>query len=93
MKAEAILNQLGIPMSNAIGMFLKQIVLHKGIPFDWCIILIHSVHVFSDFMILQNGCNLNWLQPFLCLFRRGTFLTAPLSIKLSFSSERRSRRA
>ena len=26
-QAEAILNQLGIPMSNAIGMFLKQIVL------------------------------------------------------------------
>ncbi|EEG49668.1 addiction module antitoxin, RelB/DinJ family [Blautia hydrogenotrophica DSM 10507] len=33
-QAEAILNQLGIPMSNAIGMFLKQVVLHRGIPFD-----------------------------------------------------------
>ena len=33
-QAEAILDQLGIPMSNAIGMFLKQIVLHRGIPFD-----------------------------------------------------------
>ena len=33
-QAEAILNQLGIPMSNAIGMFLKQIVLQRGIPFD-----------------------------------------------------------
>jgi addiction module RelB/DinJ family antitoxin len=33
-QAEAILNQLGIPMSNAIGMFLKQIVLHRGIPFE-----------------------------------------------------------
>lgn len=33
-QAEAILNQLGIPMSNAIGMFLKQIVMHRGIPFD-----------------------------------------------------------
>ena len=32
-KAEAILDELGIPMSNAIGMFLKQIVLHNGIPF------------------------------------------------------------
>ena len=32
--AEAILNQLGIPMSNAIGMFLKQIVMHRGIPFE-----------------------------------------------------------
>ena len=33
-QAEAILNQLGIPMSNAIGMFLKQIVLQRGIPFE-----------------------------------------------------------
>lgn len=33
-QAEAILNQLGIPMSNAIGMFLKQIVMQHGIPFD-----------------------------------------------------------
>lgn len=33
-QAEAILNQLGIPMSNAIGMFLKQVVLQNGIPFD-----------------------------------------------------------
>ena len=33
-KAEAILNQLGIPMSNAIGMFLKQVVMQRGIPFD-----------------------------------------------------------
>lgn len=33
-QAEAILNQLGIPMSNAIGMFLKQIVMQHGIPFE-----------------------------------------------------------
>ena len=33
-QAEGILNELGIPMSNAVGMFLKQIVLHRGIPFE-----------------------------------------------------------
>jgi len=33
-QAEEVLNQLGIPMSNAIGMFLKQVVLQKGIPFN-----------------------------------------------------------
>lgn len=32
--AEAILNSLGISMSNAIDMFLKQVVIHKGIPFE-----------------------------------------------------------
>ena len=33
-QAELILSQLGIPMSNAVGMFLKQVVIHRGIPFD-----------------------------------------------------------
>jgi len=33
-QAEEILEELGIPMSNAIGMFLRQIVIHNGIPFD-----------------------------------------------------------
>ena len=33
-QAESILNQLGIPMSNAIGMFLKQVVIQRGIPFE-----------------------------------------------------------
>ena len=33
-QAEQVLAQLGIPMSNAIGMFLRQIIMHKGIPFD-----------------------------------------------------------
>lgn len=33
-KAEAILNALGIPASNAITMFYKQIILHKGLPFE-----------------------------------------------------------
>ena len=32
--AEMILTQLGIPMSNAVGMFLKQVILHRGLPFD-----------------------------------------------------------
>ena len=33
-QAEAILSALGIPASNAIGMFYKQIVLQKGLPFS-----------------------------------------------------------
>ncbi len=33
-EAENILNQLGIPMSNAVGMFLRQVVLQRGIPFE-----------------------------------------------------------
>lgn len=33
-QAELVLDQLGIPMSNAVGMFLRQIVLQRGIPFE-----------------------------------------------------------
>jgi len=32
-QAEQVLEQLGIPISSAVSMFLKQIVLHRGIPF------------------------------------------------------------
>ncbi len=31
--AEAILAALGIPVSTAINMFYKQIILHNGLPF------------------------------------------------------------
>lgn len=33
-QAEAILNALGIPASNAITMFYKQIILRNGLPFE-----------------------------------------------------------
>ena len=33
-QAEQVLDQLGIPMSNAIGLFLNQVVLQRGIPFE-----------------------------------------------------------
>ena len=33
-QAEYVLNQLGIPMSNAICLFLRQVIMHRGIPFE-----------------------------------------------------------
>lgn len=33
-QAEAILTALGIPASNAITMFYKQIILNNGLPFE-----------------------------------------------------------
>jgi len=33
-QAEKVLAQLGIPMSNAIGIFLRQVVLQRGMPFE-----------------------------------------------------------
>lgn len=33
-QAEKVLSQLGIPMSNAINVFLRQVVLQNGLPFE-----------------------------------------------------------
>ena len=33
-KAESILAALGIPASNAVNIFYKQIILQKGLPFE-----------------------------------------------------------
>lgn len=33
-QAEQVLDQLGIPMSSAVSMFLRQVVLQQGIPFE-----------------------------------------------------------
>ncbi len=33
-QAEQVLERLGIPMSNAIAIFLRQVIMQKGIPFD-----------------------------------------------------------
>lgn len=33
-QAEGILSALGIPTSNAINMFYKQIILQRGLPFE-----------------------------------------------------------
>lgn len=33
-QAESILSELGIPASNAINMFYKQIILQRGLPFE-----------------------------------------------------------
>ena len=33
-KAEEVLKRLGIPMSSAINIFLNQIIIRQGLPFD-----------------------------------------------------------
>ena len=33
-EAEVVLSKLGIPMSNAVSMFLKQVVMRQGLPFQ-----------------------------------------------------------
>ena len=43
-EAETILGGLGVPVSNAINMFYRQIVLHRGLPFD----VRYPVHVIAN---------------------------------------------
>ena len=33
-QAEKVFESLGISMSNAVGLFLKQVVINQGIPFE-----------------------------------------------------------
>ena len=40
-EAEGILANLGIPVSNAINIFYRQIVIHRGLPFE--VKLVHSI--------------------------------------------------
>lgn len=44
-QAEEILSTLGIPASNAINMFYKQIILNRGLPFEVKIPSTRSVNV------------------------------------------------
>lgn len=47
-KSEKILKQLGLPMSTAIDLFLNQVILTGGIPFD--------------ITLPQSPTHLNWDQ-------------------------------
>lgn len=33
-QAEAVLEKLGIPMSNAVSIFLRQVIMQNGLPFE-----------------------------------------------------------
>jgi DNA-damage-inducible protein J len=46
-QAEKILSTLGIPVSNAINMFYKQIILQRGLPFDVKIPSVQPVDIYS----------------------------------------------
>ena len=57
-QAEAILAELGIPMSNAVGMFLRQIVMQRGIPFEMKLpasALLHTAISPRSSLLLKSG--------------------------------------
>lgn len=53
-QAERILSALGIPVSNAINMFYKQIILQRGIPFD---LKLPASHVPNISMLTEEQLN------------------------------------
>lgn len=34
-QAEGVLEKIGIPMSNAVAIFLRQVIMHNGLPFEF----------------------------------------------------------
>ncbi|MDR1310114.1 MAG: type II toxin-antitoxin system RelB/DinJ family antitoxin [Deltaproteobacteria bacterium] len=52
--AEIILTQLGIPMSNALCIFLKQVVLRRGMPFD---VTLPASHPLDIAMLTEDEFN------------------------------------
>jgi DNA-damage-inducible protein J len=44
-QAERILSELGVPASNAINMFYRQIILHRGIPFEISLPVMNPVNL------------------------------------------------
>lgn len=46
-QAESILSTLGIPVSNAINIYYKQIILNRGLPFDVKIPTARPLNVFE----------------------------------------------
>ena len=70
-QAESILSTLGIPASNAINMFYKQIILNRGLPFEVKIPTAKSVN--GSFFCIDRqpqDCIVNG-NPALCNLRTG----------------------
>jgi DNA-damage-inducible protein J len=51
-QAELILSKLGIPVANAVNLFLHQVVLTRGIPFDVSLPR-NEISVYSDLSVEQ----------------------------------------
>lgn len=54
--AEVILNGLGLNISSAVNLFLKQVINYRGIPFALRLPNKETLHAMDD---IENGRNLN----------------------------------
>ncbi len=46
-RAEIVLDRLGISMSDAIAVFLKQVIAHNGLPFDVKVLLNEPISILN----------------------------------------------
>ncbi len=53
--AEVILSGLGLNISSAVNLFLKQVINYRGIPFDLRLPDKETLHAMDD---IENSCNL-----------------------------------
>ncbi|MEN6326388.1 MAG: type II toxin-antitoxin system RelB/DinJ family antitoxin [Syntrophomonas sp.] len=55
-QAEKVFDSLGISMSNAVGLFLKQVVINQAIPFELRLApaKIKSVAIMTEVELMQN---------------------------------------
>jgi len=74
-KAEEILNELGINTSTAIDMFLKQIILNDGLPFDVKIPKIdfhkYATELAQEIHLKGLGPYPKWFSRIVALYARG----------------------
>lgn len=72
LKAEEILNELGINTSTAIDMFLSQIILKEGLPFDVRIPKIDYDKATQDLLsikgVTDQVANKKWFKKILSLY-------------------------
>ncbi len=72
LESEGILTELGINTSTAIDMFLKQIILKDGIPFD---IRLPRHSYQTELELIAKACNIddpypNWLKKISILYAK-----------------------
>jgi len=72
-KAEEILNELGINTSTAIDIFLKQIILKDGLPFDVRLPKIH-LEMFEDKLAKELSIQKpyqRWFKNIVAVYAKG----------------------
>ncbi len=69
--AEVILNDLGLNISTAVNLFLKQVIIYRGIPFDLRLPNEETLRAMDD---IENNRNLESADTVEEMFEKNTNL-------------------